>query len=1640
MDQVEYFIEVSGPQINTSTIEVVSTPSDVSEIIVTELYESLPNIALENFVYNRANFWNSVYSTVSSTSSLWNSVYSYVNTTSSFELNQENVTSFVLSNSANIISVNSVVNNLSSNTSITYFENRPDGLYGSGTSIDPYNGIYLDDVLLGYRILGKTNVSVVLGKGTFYTKGKTWLLSDSETWNMLDGWSIRGMGIDVTTLKLSRYNFINPYPNDKYAKSVSVIDCEAHRRSNIRVSDLTVDGSYSDFCNTTTQTFTIPTNSGTAILNFSNVSALTGLTGKYVSIHQPDYSFVGIFDLLSVNIGSKTATIKNDGKNIYSVGYTVSANSYVGPTMNIAGVAIQAKDNNVIERVRVTNCSSCIYEGGGGLSMTVIGDRVIGKFNRISNCIVDNIWGNYGWLVIFNSNNQDSTAVGGAGKNGAYIEGIIENCVVRSSLRRHQCYASYGARNLVIKNNYAYNGSHGYFNDVLWNNNVCLESNLFDSCSYGILFGGGYPEQWKNLKIYSNIIRVGNGQQGIFYLGNAQDVYIKNNIIQSVDPTYLGYSGGINIGTTNVSGVYIEDNYISPNLTNSPIYLIQNLKDIYSIVSPSSSHWDTAYNNISSVNNSLTLINNSLSTYSTSQLLNCGLVTLPNIWITSSGILSADSCYVNINSSADFSDIYKKYLVSPLLNYQLSANVYSYLTIDYHNGMPSYNVIQDNNLVNHSNVIQVANLLWENLNSVNESHIFKVGTYGLGLSNKIAHRLIHTERFGHESGLSIGESSNRTVLIGDGKIWYDGTDISLNSVDSVNNPIHLYYHTAPNVWGVSLRTQYSNSEYDDNTGGLKTASGYVVNWIYRGVSNNSIFCVLGTQNYNKNTVQAAQPPATLPSLIAKQSILVGRIIVANGASTAYQIDSAFDLVFNPSTDIVHNDLLGRDASDSHPASAITNTPFGGLSSTNVQDALNELDSEKANLTLLNTLSAQDVSVFSTVQSNSATNWNYQGTDLKALSANWQSTYTSLSTYAPLTTLASVSSTLNSNFSNYALLSLGTLTANTPQTYTQTWSNSAVTFTGWKYNVTDTASNASSLLADFQVNGVSKFSVTKGSVIRAIDFLGGASTFSGMGDAIGGISTGRALCVGTYGNAVDIASTQALITNTDNNSRRLLVLREKSGTTANQFELQSSSLLPIFTLGSTGSVSLYNTYTDASNYERGFFRWNSNVLEIGTEAAGTGTARNISLYGNVGVGTTTPEAPLSVSANGGASKRELQFWQTPNSPNYGMRLYGDASDGVFKLYGLSNGVENTNPIVSFDQGGGKILIGGNAIINAAPATYSEGIRVNVASNNYAGFHFGGAVGSTSGTNVGEWTMNRTSTGDFQVYENTTVTNGIFIKSVTNAVGIGTTSPTARLDISDTTLAGSGSLAGSILNLAQTWNTTGTPTAFKLSVTDTASNTNSLLADFRVGGSSRFTVLKSGSIISKNVSISGFGASAMGFAMNRNADTGAILDSSYGACQITYSGSSQATGFENYAPNGSINGTFHVGASYIAFGTSWASVTPDVYLYRDSANTFAQRNGTNAQTFRLYGTFTDTSNYRRLAVSSTTAGRFTLASQGLGTGASGNELALASPVITPSASVTPSTNGDLVFEATSDTSLTIKYKGSDGTVRSTVLTLS
>ena len=123
-----------------------------------------------------------------------------------------------------------------------------------------------------------------------------------------------------------------------------------------------------------------------------------------------------------------------------------------------------------------------------------------------------------------------------------------------------------------------------------------------------------------------------------------------------------------------------------------------------------------------------------------------------------------------------------------------------------------------------------------------------------------------------------------------------------------------------------------------------------------------------------------------------------------------------------------------------------------------------------------------------------------------------------------------------------------------------------------------------------------------------------------------------------------------------------------------------------------SLKMYNSYTDASNYELGQLSFNSNVMTLSSTALGTGTTRalqiktgsNTGMYmdtsGNVGIGTTAPGTTLSVagSANIGSTYALL------GAPANGLAIEGNV------------GIGTTAPGQKLDVQGGNINTSGNLL--------------------------------------------------------------------------------------------------------------------------------------------------------------------------------------------------------------------------------------------------------------------------------------------------------------------------------------------------------
>jgi hypothetical protein len=187
---------------------------------------------------------------------------------------------------------------------------------------------------------------------------------------------------------------------------------------------------------------------------------------------------------------------------------------------------------------------------------------------------------------------------------------------------------------------------------------------------------------------------------------------------------------------------------------------------------------------------------------------------------------------------------------------------------------------------------------------------------------------------------------------------------------------------------------------------------------------------------------------------------------------------------------------------------------------------------------------------------------------------------------------------------------GTITASAPVLdLAQTWNNAAVAFTAINLDITNTASNlAGSKMVNFSVGGANIFSIyrsTNGS------FPGATMVELGNSGLTTRIRTRTGAGVGlNFENTVGVGSLQ-FGAGSGTGGGDLILVRDDA---ANILALRNSTAAQEF--------RLYNTFTSATNHERGFLKWSSNVFQIGTEkGSGGGTARALEFQTD-GIGRLT----------------------------------------------------------------------------------------------------------------------------------------------------------------------------------------------------------------------------------------------------------------------------------------------------------------------------------------------------------------------------------------------------------------------------------
>ena len=217
-------------------------------------------------------------------------------------------------------------------------------------------------------------------------------------------------------------------------------------------------------------------------------------------------------------------------------------------------------------------------------------------------------------------------------------------------------------------------------------------------------------------------------------------------------------------------------------------------------------------------------------------------------------------------------------------------------------------------------------------------------------------RVLSCERYARESGFSqISVDGAMNITSDAGVFWAVNRRYSLPAISAATRQF-FNYHSA-SAWTVASHTApvINNTQFDNGADLQSLGAGeWVINYVYKGVEDQDhCYTVLSTNYATVDEAKAAGVIGALPELITSHAVLIGRVIVQNGAAVdPANIESAFTSTFAATTPVTaHNDLTGIQGGTTGsqyyhvPASIFSRLTGGsyagtGFSGTNISGTIN----------------------------------------------------------------------------------------------------------------------------------------------------------------------------------------------------------------------------------------------------------------------------------------------------------------------------------------------------------------------------------------------------------------------------------------------------------------------------------------------------------------------------------------------------------------------------------------------------------------------------------------------------------------------------------------------------------------------------
>jgi hypothetical protein len=114
-----------------------------------------------------------------------------------------------------------------------------------------------------------------------------------------------------------------------------------------------------------------------------------------------------------------------------------------------------------------------------------------------------------------------------------------------------------------------------------------------------------------------------------------------------------------------------------------------------------------------------------------------------------------------------------------------------------------------------------------------------------------------------------------------------------------------------------------------------------------------------------------------------------------------------------------------------------------------------------------------------------------------------------------------------------------------------------------------------------------------------------------------------------------------------------------------------------------TLFLFNTYSNSTNYERGFLRWTNNAFQFGTSADGSGQARDVQILPNNAITTTFGGSGISLTAAYKVTWTGRSIVSSPTDGNLLIQNNAQASFDRLQFGGTNNtfpALKRTNTVL------------------------------------------------------------------------------------------------------------------------------------------------------------------------------------------------------------------------------------------------------------------------------------------------------------------------------------------------------------------------